>query len=71
MSSNILLPPAAVIAAFVSLLLVMRLGVIVRESLAALRADKSRSPACWLAPDDTLWLDAVFSDAYEELACDD
>lgn len=71
MPSNILLYPAAVIAAFVSLLLVMRLGVIVRESLALLRASKSRSPACWLVPADALWLDEVFSDAYEELACDD
>ena len=72
MPTTPLLYPAAVIAAFVYLLLLCCLAVIVRESLAILRADKSRYPVCWLAPDGALWLDAVFSDAYEELTeCDD
>jgi len=72
MPTTPLLYPAAVIAAFVYLLLVCRLVVIVRESLAVLRASKQHHPVCWLAPDDALWLDAVFSDAYEELTeCDD
>ena len=71
MSSNILLYPAAVIAAFVYLLLFLHLAAIVRESLTALRAGKGQHPTCWLAPADALWLDDVFRDAYEELVCDD
>lgn len=65
-----MLYPAAVIAAFVYLLLVCRLAAIVRESLIALHSLVPH-PVCWLTPDDALWLDDVFSDAYEELTCDD
>lgn len=67
MSSNILLYPAAIIAAFVYGLLILR------YLTDALRAWKQRRragrlPVCWLAPDDALWLDGIFSDAYEEMA---